>query len=60
MHKTVPSNHTVNGFTTEKLRKVFFLQNTVLGGTGSEWGGTCRYLVVLGEYGAVLVGTWWN
>ena len=26
----------------------------VLGGTGSVWGGTCWYLVVLGQYGVVL------
>ena len=26
-------------------------------GTGSVEGGTCWYLVVLGQYGAVLVGT---
>ena len=29
-------------------------------GTGSVEGGTGWYLVVLGQYGAVLVGTWWN
>ena len=32
----------------------------VLGGTGSVtvWGGTGYFLVILGQYGAVLVGTW--
>ena len=29
----------------------------VLGGTESVWGGTGWYLVVLSQYGAVLVGT---
>ena len=28
-------------------------------GTGSEEGGTGWYLVVLGQYDAVLVDTWW-
>ena len=28
-------------------------------GTGSVEGGTCWYLVVLGQYGAAFVGTWW-
>ena len=28
-------------------------------GTGSVKGATGLYLVVLGQYGAVLVGTWW-
>ena len=39
----------------------------VLGGTRSVWGwylvilgGTVRYFVVLDQYGAVLVGTWWQ
>ena len=32
----------------------------VLGVTGSGWGGTGWYLVLLGQYGAVLVGSWWN
>ena len=31
----------------------------VLGGTGPVLGGNCRYLVVLGQYRAVLVGLWW-
>ena len=31
----------------------------VLGGTGSVKGGPGWYLVVLGQYMAVLVGTWW-
>ena len=29
-------------------------------GTGSVWGDTGWYLVVLGQCGAVTVGTWWN
>ena len=29
-------------------------------GTGSVEGSTGRYLVVLGQYGALLVGTWWQ
>ena len=29
-------------------------------GTGSVEGGTGYYLVALGQYGAVLVGTCWN
>ena len=29
----------------------------VLGGTGTVWGGTGRYLVLLGQYGVVLGGT---
>ena len=29
----------------------------VLGGTGSVWGGTGWFLVVLCQYGAVLLGT---
>ena len=29
-------------------------------GTGSAKGGTGQYLVVLGQYGALLVGTWWH
>ena len=28
-------------------------------GTGSVWGGTWLYLVILDQYRAVLVGTWW-
>ena len=28
-------------------------------GTVSVWGGTGYFLVILGQYGAVLVGTWW-
>ena len=28
-------------------------------GTGSVEGGTCWYLIVLGQYKAVLVVTWW-
>ena len=31
----------------------------VLGGSGPVWCGTDWYLVVLSQYGAVLVGTWW-
>ena len=31
-----------------------------LGGIWSVWGVTGWYLVVLGQYRAVLVGTWWN
>ena len=31
----------------------------VLGGTGSLQGGTGSNITVLGQYGAVLVGTWW-
>ena len=31
----------------------------VLDGTGSVYGGTGWYLVVLGQYRAVMVGTWW-
>ena len=31
----------------------------VFGGTGSVWGGTVWYLMVLAKYRAVLVGTWW-
>ena len=31
----------------------------VYDGTGSVQGGTGRYLAVLGQYGAVLLGTWW-
>ena len=27
-------------------------------GTGSVWGGTGWFLVILGHYGTVLVGTW--
>ena len=30
----------------------------VLGDTGSAWGGTGYFLVVLGQYGAVLDGSW--
>ena len=30
----------------------------VLGGTRSVEGGTGRYIMVLGQYGAILVGTW--
>ena len=30
----------------------------VLGGTGSVQGGTGWYMVVLGQYGAELVGSW--
>ena len=29
-------------------------------GTGSVEGSTGRYFVVLGQYGALLVGTWWQ
>ena len=32
----------------------------VLGGIGTEWGGNGWDLMVLGHYGAVLVGTWWK
>ena len=32
----------------------------VLGGTGSGRGGPGWFLVILGQYGAVLVGTWWH
>ena len=32
---------------------------SVLGGTESVEGSTVRCLVVLGKYGAVLVGSWW-
>ena len=28
-------------------------------GTGSVWGNTCWYLVVLAQSGAVMVDTWW-
>ena len=28
-------------------------------GNGSVGGGTGQYLVVLGQYGAALVGSWW-
>ena len=31
----------------------------VLGDTGSVWGGIGWYLVEMGQYGAVLVGSWW-
>ena len=31
----------------------------VFGGPGSVWGGTGWYLVVLGQYGAVLLGIKW-
>ena len=31
----------------------------ILGGTGTVQGGAGWYLVVLGQYKAVLVGTWW-
>ena len=31
----------------------------VLGGTGSDLGGSGWYFVVQGQYGVVLVGTWW-
>ena len=31
----------------------------LLGGTGSVYGGTVWYLVVLGQYRLVLVDTWW-
>ena len=30
----------------------------VLSDTGSAWGGTGYFLVVLGQYGAVLDGSW--
>ena len=32
----------------------------VCGSNGSVWGGVGLYLVILGPYGAVLVGTWWK
>ena len=32
---------------------------SVWGSTGSLWGGTSWSLVVLGQYGALLVDTWW-
>ena len=32
---------------------------TLIGGTGSKWGGAGWYLVVLGQYRAVLVYIWW-
>ena len=32
----------------------------VLGETDTACGSTGWYLVVLGQYGVVLVGTWWN
>ena len=32
----------------------------IYNGTGSVEGGIGWYLVVLGQYRAVLVGTWWN
>ena len=31
----------------------------VIGGTGSAEGGTACHLEIMGQYGAVLVGTWW-
>ena len=31
----------------------------VLGGTGSVWGGIGWYVVEMGQYGAVLIGSWW-
>ena len=31
----------------------------VLGGAWSVLGGTGWFVVVMGQYGAVLVGTWW-
>ena len=31
----------------------------VLGGTGSVWGSNGLYLVLLSQYRAVLIGTWW-
>ena len=31
----------------------------VFGGTGSVWGGTGWYLVILGQYNLVLLGTKW-
>ena len=31
----------------------------VVGGAGSVWSGTGWFLVILGQYGALLVGTWW-
>ena len=32
---------------------------SVEGGTGSVWGDTCWYLVVLDQHRAVVVDTWW-
>ena len=32
---------------------------SLLGGTGSLFGGNGQYLVVLGQYWVVLVSTWW-
>ena len=32
----------------------------VCGSNGSVWGGVGWYLVILGQYGAVLVGSWWK
>ena len=31
----------------------------MLGGTESVWGVTGWFLLILGQFGAVLVGTWW-
>ena len=38
--------------------ETFFLL-MIYDGTGSVWGNTWSYLVVLDQYRAVLVGTWW-
>ena len=38
---------------------LFFYLLPVLGGTGSLFGDTGQYLVVLGHYWVVLVSSWW-
>ena len=44
---------------SDRQRKVCHL-NMIYDGAGSVEGGTGWYLVVLGQYRAVLIGTWWN
>ena len=43
----------------EKIQLVQ-LCGLVIDGTGSVYGDTGWYLVVQGQYRAVMVGTWWN
>ena len=40
------------------LRRILLRGTLIYDGTGSKKGGTDWYLVVLGHYEAVLVGTW--
>ena len=56
-----PQNIARNGkAASQKLLSCPVLSSLLIqNGTGSGKGGTGWYLVVLGQYGAELVGTWW-